>query len=173
MIYTGHTTIALIQFGVMLVTCGVGALWPMVDGIMMIMGKVTDSDSHVLREGLGREGARGVSRERLSGSGGPGRGADNALDQSIGRLAPRWLLLRKVHVEGPPVLLRPDGLLCLSREHSSRAVVPSGVAATLGGSSLPSLLGSPDGEAGGRALQAMLKMRKLDVATVQRAHDGV
>ncbi len=39
-------------------------------------------------------------------------------------------------------------------------------------SALPSLLGSPDREKGGRALQAMLKMKKLDLAALQRAHDG-
>lgn len=38
---------------------------------------------------------------------------------------------------------------------------------------LPSLLGSADREKGGRALQAMLNMRKLDLAALQRAHDGV
>ena len=38
---------------------------------------------------------------------------------------------------------------------------------------LPSLLGSPDREKGGRALQAMLNMSKLDIAGLQRAHDGV
>lgn len=37
---------------------------------------------------------------------------------------------------------------------------------------LSSLLGSPDREKGGRALQAMLKMQKLDLAALQRAHDG-
>lgn len=37
---------------------------------------------------------------------------------------------------------------------------------------LPSLLGSADREKGGRALQAMLKMQKLDLAALQRAHDG-
>jgi predicted 3-demethylubiquinone-9 3-methyltransferase (glyoxalase superfamily) len=37
---------------------------------------------------------------------------------------------------------------------------------------LPQLLGSRDREAAGRAMQAMLKMTKLDVARLQRAHDN-
>ena len=52
-----------------------------------------------------------ADRERvvdgLSGAAGSGRGADKLLDQTIGRLAPRWFLLRNVHAEGPPVLLAP------------------------------------------------------------------
>jgi hypothetical protein len=50
--YTGHTTIALVQLAVTIVTCGVGALWPMVDGVLMLMGKVPDSEGRVLREGV-------------------------------------------------------------------------------------------------------------------------
>jgi predicted 3-demethylubiquinone-9 3-methyltransferase (glyoxalase superfamily) len=37
---------------------------------------------------------------------------------------------------------------------------------------LGGLLGSPDRERSGRALQAMLQMQKLDVAALQRAFDG-
>ena len=37
---------------------------------------------------------------------------------------------------------------------------------------LGSLLGSKDRVKGGRAMQAMLKMKKLDIAALQRAHDG-
>ena len=37
---------------------------------------------------------------------------------------------------------------------------------------LSSLLGSPDPAAAGRAVQAMLQMRKLDIAVLQAAHDG-
>lgn len=38
---------------------------------------------------------------------------------------------------------------------------------------LGSLLGSPDPEAAGRAMQAMMQMQKLDIAKLQAAHDGV
>ena len=37
---------------------------------------------------------------------------------------------------------------------------------------LGELLGDPDGERAGRAVQAMLQMRKIDVATLERAADG-
>ena len=37
---------------------------------------------------------------------------------------------------------------------------------------LPALLGDPDRARAGRAMQAMLGMRRLDVATLQRAADG-
>ena len=52
-----------------------------------------------------------ADRERvvdgLSGSAGSGRGANRALEATIGKLAQRWFVLRDVHVEGPPVLLQP------------------------------------------------------------------
>jgi predicted 3-demethylubiquinone-9 3-methyltransferase (glyoxalase superfamily) len=35
-----------------------------------------------------------------------------------------------------------------------------------------SLLGGPDGAASGRAMQAMMKMRKIDIATIERAKAG-
>jgi predicted 3-demethylubiquinone-9 3-methyltransferase (glyoxalase superfamily) len=37
---------------------------------------------------------------------------------------------------------------------------------------LPELLGGPDREGAGRAMQAMLKMTKIDVAGLRRAYDG-
>jgi predicted 3-demethylubiquinone-9 3-methyltransferase (glyoxalase superfamily) len=37
---------------------------------------------------------------------------------------------------------------------------------------LPRLLSDPDGEKAGRAMQAMLKMKKIDIATLKRAHRG-
>ena len=37
---------------------------------------------------------------------------------------------------------------------------------------MPALLGGPDPEKAGRAMQAMLGMRKLDVAALRRARDG-
>jgi predicted 3-demethylubiquinone-9 3-methyltransferase (glyoxalase superfamily) len=34
-------------------------------------------------------------------------------------------------------------------------------------------IGSPDKEAAGRAMQAMLQMQKIDIATIRRAYEGV
>ncbi|MBN4050383.1 TM2 domain-containing protein [Desulfobulbus sp. AH-315-M07] len=48
--YTGHTGIAIAQIAVTWLTCGIGALWPLIDGIMMLSGSVTDSDGRPLRD---------------------------------------------------------------------------------------------------------------------------
>lgn len=48
--YTGYTGIAIAQIAVSWLTCGLGALWPLVDGIMMLMGKVPDADGRPLRD---------------------------------------------------------------------------------------------------------------------------
>lgn len=48
--YTGHTGIAIAQIAVTWLTCGAGALWPLIDGIMMFMGKVTDAQGRPLRD---------------------------------------------------------------------------------------------------------------------------
>jgi TM2 domain-containing membrane protein YozV len=48
--YTGHTGIAIAQIAVTWLTCGVGALWPLIDGIMMLTGKVPDAQGRPLRE---------------------------------------------------------------------------------------------------------------------------
>jgi TM2 domain-containing membrane protein YozV len=42
--YTGHTGLALAQ----LFTCGGLGIWALVDGIMMLTGKVTDPDGRPL-----------------------------------------------------------------------------------------------------------------------------
>ncbi|HEX3770918.1 MAG TPA: TM2 domain-containing protein [Polyangiaceae bacterium] len=49
--YTGHIGIACAQLAVSVVTCGIGALWPIVDGIIMLAGKPTDAQGRPLREG--------------------------------------------------------------------------------------------------------------------------
>ncbi|MDB4944423.1 MAG: hypothetical protein JWP97_3957 [Labilithrix sp.] len=49
--YTGHMGIAIAQIAVTWLTCGVGAIWPLVDGIMMLMGKVPDAQGRPLRDG--------------------------------------------------------------------------------------------------------------------------
>lgn len=45
--YTGHTGIAVAQLLFGWVTCGI---WPLVDGILMLMGKVTDAQGRPLRD---------------------------------------------------------------------------------------------------------------------------
>jgi TM2 domain-containing membrane protein YozV len=47
--YLGYTNIALIQIAVTVCTCGFGAFWPIVDGIMILMGKVPDAQGRTLR----------------------------------------------------------------------------------------------------------------------------
>ena len=48
--YTGHIGIAIAQIIVTWVTCGFGAIWPTIDGIMMLVGRVTDADGRPLRD---------------------------------------------------------------------------------------------------------------------------
>lgn len=48
--YLGYTNIAIAQIAVTWLTCGIGAIWPFIDGIMMIMGNVPDSDGRKLRD---------------------------------------------------------------------------------------------------------------------------
>ena len=48
--YLGYTSIGVAQILVTWLTCGFGALWPLIDGIMMLMGKVPDAEGRTLRE---------------------------------------------------------------------------------------------------------------------------
>ena len=48
--YTGHIGIAIAQIAVTWITCGFGAIWPLIDGIMMLTGSVTDVDGRPLRD---------------------------------------------------------------------------------------------------------------------------
>lgn len=48
--YTGHMGLAIAQIAVTWLTCGIGAIWPLVDGIMMLMGKVPDAQGRPLRD---------------------------------------------------------------------------------------------------------------------------
>lgn len=48
--YTGHIGLGVAQLVVCLLTCYAGAIWPLVDGIMMLMGKVTDAQGRPLRD---------------------------------------------------------------------------------------------------------------------------
>ena len=49
--YTGHIGIAIAQIAVVWLTCGLGIFWPMIDGIMMLTGRVTDAQGRPLRPG--------------------------------------------------------------------------------------------------------------------------
>ncbi len=50
--YTGHVGIAIAQIAVTFVTCGLGALWPLIDGIMLLVGdSPRDADGKPLRPG--------------------------------------------------------------------------------------------------------------------------
>ncbi len=48
--YTGHTGMGIAQLVVTFVTCGLGSLWPFIDGIMMLSGSVTDAYGRPLRD---------------------------------------------------------------------------------------------------------------------------
>ncbi|MFL0289075.1 TM2 domain-containing protein [Mycobacterium sp. SMC-21] len=48
--YLGYTTIGVLQLVVSLVTCGIGAIWPLIDGIMILMGNVPDPQGRKLRD---------------------------------------------------------------------------------------------------------------------------
>ena len=48
--YLGYTNIGLLQIAASFFTCGVGVLWPFIDGFMIIAGKVPDAQGRTLRE---------------------------------------------------------------------------------------------------------------------------
>ena len=48
--YTGHTSMALAQLGVSIITCGLGALWGVIDGIMILVNGGTDAEGRTLRD---------------------------------------------------------------------------------------------------------------------------
>ncbi|WP_405434504.1 TM2 domain-containing protein [Micromonospora sp. NBC_00617] len=48
--YTGHTKIAVLQLVVSLVTCGFGALWGVIDGILILVNGGTDAQGRPLRD---------------------------------------------------------------------------------------------------------------------------
>ena len=47
--YMGHTGIGVAQLLVTIFTCGVGALWPFVDGIIILVNDTTDAQGRMLR----------------------------------------------------------------------------------------------------------------------------
>ena len=49
--YLGYTGIGVAQLLVSLLTCGIGAIWPFIDGILILTGSVsTDADGNPLGE---------------------------------------------------------------------------------------------------------------------------
>ena len=47
--YTGHFGLAIIQIAVTWLTCGLGALWPFIDGIWLLTADSKDSQGRPLR----------------------------------------------------------------------------------------------------------------------------
>ena len=47
--YMGDVGVGVAQLVVTLVTCGIGALWPFIDGIIILVGDPVDSDGRPLR----------------------------------------------------------------------------------------------------------------------------
>ena len=47
--YIGDTKIGVWQLIVTIVTCGIGGLWPFIDGIMILVGDTKDSNGRPLR----------------------------------------------------------------------------------------------------------------------------
>ncbi|WP_410876755.1 NINE protein [Nocardia sp. A7] len=48
--YLGYTGLGIAQIAVTWLTCGIGAIWPLIDGIMMLTGKVPDAQGRPLRD---------------------------------------------------------------------------------------------------------------------------
>ena len=48
--YTGHTGLAVGQLLVTLFTCGLGSLWGLIDGIMILVNGGTDAQGRILRD---------------------------------------------------------------------------------------------------------------------------
>jgi TM2 domain-containing membrane protein YozV len=47
--YMGHTGMGVAQLLVTIFTCGIGALWPFVDGIIILVNDTKDADGRILR----------------------------------------------------------------------------------------------------------------------------
>ena len=48
--YLGYTGLGIAQIAVSICTCGFGTIWPLIDGIMMLTGKVPDAQGRPLRD---------------------------------------------------------------------------------------------------------------------------
>jgi len=48
--YLGYTGLGVAQLLVTILTCGIGALWPFIDGILILVGNVRDPEGRPLKE---------------------------------------------------------------------------------------------------------------------------
>lgn len=48
--YLGYTGLGIAQIAVVWLTCGLGGIWTLIDGIMMLTGKVPDAQGRPLRD---------------------------------------------------------------------------------------------------------------------------
>jgi TM2 domain-containing membrane protein YozV len=48
--YTGHTSKAIAQIAVTWLTCGFGAIWPLIDGILILVKGDVDAQGRPLRD---------------------------------------------------------------------------------------------------------------------------
>jgi TM2 domain-containing membrane protein YozV len=48
--YLGYTTIGVLQLVVTLLTCGLGSIWGLIDGIIILIGNVPDPQGRPLRD---------------------------------------------------------------------------------------------------------------------------
>ncbi|MBV8964559.1 MAG: TM2 domain-containing protein [Mycobacteriaceae bacterium] len=48
--YLGYTNIGVLQLVVTIVTCGIGSIWGLIDGIMILIGNVPDPEGRPLRD---------------------------------------------------------------------------------------------------------------------------
>ncbi len=49
-LYTGHVGLGIVQLILGIATCGLCGIWSMVDGVLMLMGKVPDTQGRPLRD---------------------------------------------------------------------------------------------------------------------------
>ncbi|MCB0926380.1 MAG: NINE protein [Mycobacterium sp.] len=48
--YLGYTGLGIAQIAVVWLTCGIGGIWTLIDGIMILTGKVPDAQGRPLRD---------------------------------------------------------------------------------------------------------------------------
>lgn len=47
--YLGYTKVAIAQIAVTWLTLGIGGIWPFIDGVLILLGKVPDAEGRALR----------------------------------------------------------------------------------------------------------------------------